>query len=124
MYSSVRSKASKAGGEGPRLESFAKEFVGVFDFTIPILDRPLVGETPADNGVFNAASFSEILARCHVTQHLPRTEAKHRMPTFQLECHDVDWNRGMWEAGLGIAMEHGRKKWERAITDVLDIEIR
>jgi branched-chain amino acid transport system permease protein len=45
---------------GP-LPELVQEFVGVFDFTIPILDRPLVGETPADNGIFSAASFSEIL---------------------------------------------------------------
>ena len=45
---------------GP-LPELVQEFVGVFDFTIPIIDRPLVGETPADDGIFSAASFSEIL---------------------------------------------------------------
>jgi branched-chain amino acid transport system permease protein len=45
---------------GP-LPELVNEFIGVFDFTIPIVDRPLVSETSADGGIFTAASFSEIL---------------------------------------------------------------
>jgi branched-chain amino acid transport system permease protein len=45
---------------GP-LPELVNEFVGVFDFTIPIIDRPLVSETGSGNGIFTAASFSEIL---------------------------------------------------------------
>lgn len=45
---------------GP-LPELVQEFAGLFDFTIPIVDRPLVGDSPADNGIFSAASFSEIL---------------------------------------------------------------
>jgi len=45
---------------GP-LPELVQEFVGLVDFTIPIIGRPLVGETPADDGIFTAASFSEIL---------------------------------------------------------------
>lgn len=45
---------------GP-LPELVQEFVGFVDFTIPIIDRPLVGDTPADNGIFTASSFSEIL---------------------------------------------------------------
>ncbi len=45
---------------GP-LPELVQENLGLLDFTVPILDRPLVGETAADGGVFTAASFSEIL---------------------------------------------------------------
>ena len=45
---------------GP-LPELVGENLGLLDFTVPILDKPLVGETAADGGVFTAAAFSEIL---------------------------------------------------------------
>jgi len=37
------------------------EFLDVLDFNLPIIDRPLVTQTAAGNGIFTAAVFSEIL---------------------------------------------------------------
>ena len=45
---------------GP-LPELVQEFIHWFDFTIPIVDRPFVTETAADDGIFTAAVFSEIL---------------------------------------------------------------
>ncbi|MDH3755671.1 MAG: branched-chain amino acid ABC transporter permease [Acidimicrobiia bacterium] len=45
---------------GP-LPELVQENIGVLDFTVPLLDKPFVGETAADGGVFTAAAFSEIL---------------------------------------------------------------
>ena len=40
---------------GP-LPELVSEYLGLLDFTIPLLDKPLVGQTAADGGVFTAAS--------------------------------------------------------------------
>lgn len=45
---------------GP-LPELVSENLGLLDFTVPLLDKPFVGQTAADGGVFTAASFSEIL---------------------------------------------------------------
>jgi branched-chain amino acid transport system permease protein len=45
---------------GP-LPELVQENLGLLDFTVPLLDRPFVGATVSDGGVFTAASFSEIL---------------------------------------------------------------
>jgi branched-chain amino acid transport system permease protein len=45
---------------GP-LPELVGENLGLLDFTVPVLDKPFVGETAADGGVFTAAAFSEIL---------------------------------------------------------------
>ena len=45
---------------GP-LPELVQENLGLLDFTVPIIDKPLVGGTAADGGVFTAAAFSEIM---------------------------------------------------------------
>jgi branched-chain amino acid transport system permease protein len=46
---------------GP-LPEVVRENVGLLDFDLPLLGRPLVGETAADDGLITAASFSEIVS--------------------------------------------------------------
>ena len=46
---------------GP-LPELVRENVGLLDFDLPILGRPLIGETAADDGLLTAAAFSEIMS--------------------------------------------------------------
>ena len=45
---------------GP-LPELVQENLGLLDFTIPILDRPFVGETAADDGLLTSAALSEFM---------------------------------------------------------------
>lgn len=45
---------------GP-LPELVREMVGVLDFSVPVIDRPLVTDTQADGGIFSSSSFAQLL---------------------------------------------------------------